>query len=282
MSCQEPPALNHLQGWRLSNSSDQPVTVLSHPHSKNPNVSSRSVSLVFQSVPIAALNLLVTPLLRQPRTPLFLFYHKGSWLARVHLVAPQHRPVLQTPPPGRQPFWFTGLFLPTCSTFHAFILVELHEAPASPLFQPVRDSLDCTTTLWCTGRSTQFGVISKPAQGTDCPRTQTIDEHVEEDWTSTDPRRTMMVSGLQLDFVTLISTLFNPSSLCAQPAPTPLFSLRILWHTFSKALLKSREAISFAFSSSTMLGFFHRGKKTVPAASRDQRSLKTTANQASD
>lgn len=138
-------------------------------------------SVSFQFVPIASLSLLVTPLLRQPRIPLFLFYHKGSWLARVHLGAPP-----STGLSCRHPLQ-TGCLSGSwgCSSPRAalstLILVELHEAPACPLFQPVRDSLGCTTTLWCTSHSSQFGIISKPAEGTDCP--QTIDEHVEEDCT---------------------------------------------------------------------------------------------------
>lgn len=41
---------------------------------------------------------------------------------------------------------------------------------------------------------------------------------------STDPRRTMMVSGLQLDFMTLISTLFNPPH-CVLNQPRLLYFL---------------------------------------------------------
>lgn len=163
MSCQEPSALNHLQGWRLDNPSEQSVRVLSHPHSKNPDVSSCSITLVFQFVPIApltSLDLLVT-LLRQPRTLLSLFYHKSSWLAHVHLGAHQHEHRLFCRHPF-QPGSLSGSWgcSSPCAAPSTLPLVELHEAPASQLLQPVRDSLDGTRTLWCFSHSSQFGATS--------------------------------------------------------------------------------------------------------------------------
>lgn len=62
-------------------------------------------------------HLLVTLLLRQLRMSLSLFCS----------------PCPADTPPARQPSWFLGLFLPT------LILVELHQALASPLLQPARD-----------------------------------------------------------------------------------------------------------------------------------------------
>jgi len=48
----------------------------------------------------------------------------------------------------------------------AFVLVEPHHVPLSPPFQPVQVTLNGSTAFWCIYHSSQFGVISKLAEGT--------------------------------------------------------------------------------------------------------------------
>jgi len=63
----------------------------------------------------------------------------------------------------------------------AFAFVEPHQVPLCPTLQPVQVMLNGSTAFWYTQNSSQFGVISKLAEGTLCPFIQVIDE-VEQDW----------------------------------------------------------------------------------------------------
>ena len=64
----------------------------------------------------------------------------------------------------------------------ALPLVELHEPPVSPFFQPVKVPLDGSTTFWSINHSSQFCVISRLAEGTLCPIIQIINEGIKQDW----------------------------------------------------------------------------------------------------
>jgi len=48
----------------------------------------------------------------------------------------------------------------------ALALVEPHHVPLRPTFQPVQVTLNGSTAFWCIHHSSQFGVISKLAEGT--------------------------------------------------------------------------------------------------------------------
>ena len=74
------------------------------------------------------------------------------------------------------------------------LLVDLHEVPVSPFLQRDKVPLDGSTTLWRVSHFSQFGVINKLAAGTLCP--------------IIDPWGTLLITGLQLDFVPLITNLW--------------------------------------------------------------------------
>ncbi|KAK4810833.1 hypothetical protein QYF61_008805 [Mycteria americana] len=92
----------------------------------------------------------------------------------------------------------------------ALPLVELHEVPVSPFLQSVQVPLDGSTTLWHISHSSQICVISKLAEGTLCLIIQIINEDVEHDRTQYWGQYwgTPLVTGLQLDFMPLITTLW--------------------------------------------------------------------------
>jgi len=74
--------------------------------------------------------------------------------------------------------------------YPALALVELNHVPLCPTLQPVPVSLNGTTAFWCIHHSSQFGVISKLAEGTLCPFIQVTDEslcteHLYLDWAET-------------------------------------------------------------------------------------------------
>jgi len=48
----------------------------------------------------------------------------------------------------------------------ALALVEPHQVPLCPTFQPVQVTLNDSTAFWCIYHSSQFSVISKLAEGT--------------------------------------------------------------------------------------------------------------------
>jgi len=54
----------------------------------------------------------------------------------------------------------------------ALALGELYQVP----FQPIQVSLNGSMAFQCTSYSSQFGVISRLAEGTLCPCIQVIDE----------------------------------------------------------------------------------------------------------
>lgn len=186
VSCQEPSALDQLQGWR-------PTTPLSNLwQCQSSSQWKPQCSLTFSQSCASVCahcspHLLVTLLLRQPRCHCPFFAHL----------------VLQTPlqpgiPPGS---W-------GCSYPHLSLWICTRLLPAHCSSLP--GTLGGTRTLWGASHSCQFGV-TKATEGTECPITQTINEHAEEDWTQYWPQCTMMLSGFQLDSVPLIIPLFNPA-----------------------------------------------------------------------
>ncbi|KAK4825192.1 hypothetical protein QYF61_025120, partial [Mycteria americana] len=100
----------------------------------------------------------------------------------------------------------------------ALPLVELHEVSVSPFLQPVDVPLDGSMTLQHISHSSHI-----------------------------DPWGTLLVTGYQPDFVSLITTLwtwlFSQFSIhltvCSSSPYINRLSMRILWETASKALLKS-------------------------------------------
>jgi len=48
----------------------------------------------------------------------------------------------------------------------AFGFVEPHQVPLCPTFQPVEVMLNGSTAFWCIYHTSQFGAISKLADGT--------------------------------------------------------------------------------------------------------------------
>ncbi|KAK4831590.1 hypothetical protein QYF61_018350 [Mycteria americana] len=90
----------------------------------------------------------------------------------------------------------------------ALLLIELHEVLASPFLQPVKVPLDASTTLWCISHSSQFCVISKLAEGTLCPSSRSLMKMLNRMRPNIDPWATPLVTGLQLDFMPLTTTLW--------------------------------------------------------------------------
>lgn len=94
--------------------------------------------------------------------------------------------------------------------------------------------------------SCQSSVISKIAEG--MPIMQTINEDVNRIGPSIDPWGTLLVTGPHLDFVQLITTLraqpFIQSpihlTVCSSNMNVSSLSVRILWETVPKALLKAK------------------------------------------
>jgi len=64
----------------------------------------------------------------------------------------------------------------------AFAFVEPHQVPLCPTFQPIQVTLNGSTAFWCIYHSSQFGVISKLAEGTFQFFIQVADEEVEQGW----------------------------------------------------------------------------------------------------
>ncbi|GAB0186707.1 ectonucleotide pyrophosphatase/phosphodiesterase family member 3 [Grus japonensis] len=87
---------------------------------------------------------------------------------------------------GLQHLLVPGVVPPQVQDF-ALPLVGLHEVPVNPFLQPVEVPLDGSMTLWHISHSSQFGVISRLAEGTLCPIMQIINEDVELYWTQYSP-----------------------------------------------------------------------------------------------
>lgn len=134
--------------------------------------------------------------------------------------------------------WCLRLFLPRRRALH--FPVELHEVPLGPFVRPVAVSPAGSTALWHISRSSQFRVISKLSATSSRPLMKTLNRTRP----SVDPWGAALVTGLQLDFVPLITTLWAQlfsqflNHLSAQPARAPTASKRILWKTGSKSFLE--------------------------------------------
>ena len=96
--------------------------------------------------------------------------------------------------------------------------------------------------------TTQFGVISKFAEGALNSIVDVIDKDVKEPSLKTDPWGMPLITGLHLDIEPLMTTLclwpFNQFFIHqvvhpSNPHPSNL-EIRMWWGTMSKALLKSR------------------------------------------
>lgn len=88
----------------------------------------------------------------------------------------------------------------------ALLLIEFFEVPASPFSQPIKVTLDGTTTLWCVRCSSQFCVTSKLVERTLCLILQFIHEEAKQNkYNSIDPWGTTLITSLQLDFMPLMS-----------------------------------------------------------------------------
>ena len=129
-----------------------------------------------------ALGLLCPP--NAAQDTISLLYNKGTLLAHVQLGVHQDPHVLfckaAFQPVGPQHVLVDGVVPPQVQDF-ALPLVEQHEAPVSPFLQLVQVPLNGSTTLWCIGPSSQFGVICKLAEGALCPIIQIINEIVQQD-----------------------------------------------------------------------------------------------------
>lgn len=66
-------------------------------------------------------------------------------------------------------------------------------------------------SIWYTSNSSRFVIICKLAWGAFCPIIHINNEDAEEDWIQYWPLGTLLVSGLHLDFLPLMTTLFSPS-----------------------------------------------------------------------
>ena len=124
----------------------------------------------------------------------------------------------------------TGLFL-----------TELHEVPVSPFLQPIKVPLDGNTTPSISATPPSFGSSASLLWVHSAPSTRSLNED-KQDWT-----QLPLVTGLQLDFMPLISTLwaqpfiqFSVHLAIYLASPYSIsFTVRFLWETVSKALLKS-------------------------------------------
>lgn len=88
----------------------------------------------------------------------------------------------------------------------AVLLVELHEVLISPFLQPVEVYLYGSMTLWHSNHSSQFSVIFRLAAGRVCPIISLM-KMVNRTGPSVDLLDTPLVTGLQIEFAWLITTL---------------------------------------------------------------------------
>jgi len=136
-----------------------------------------------------------------------LLGHKGILLAYGECGVHQHPQVIfcqiAVQMGDRQRIFVHGLVLPQVQDF-TLPLVKLHEPPVDPFLQPVEVPLNGCMTFWLISHSFPFCVISTIAEGTISPVLLMINEDVKQEPVLTPG----VLTGLQLDFVTLISTLW--------------------------------------------------------------------------
>lgn len=130
-------------------------------------------------------------------------------LAQATLLTHTHLGVNWVPRPFSAN-WSPAGWLPACTSawghsspsagLYAFSLLTFicFSQPISPACQGPSDG---STTLSCISHSCQFCVITKLPKGICCPFIQFTNENVKEDWTQCWPCCTLLVTGLQLDFV---------------------------------------------------------------------------------
>lgn len=100
-----------------------------------------------------------------------------------------------------------GVFAPQAQGF-AFRFAELHEVPLYSLLQSIQVPLSHCTTTWPTKHSSQFCITYKLTAGALRPIIQVIYDDVAPHWNpAINPWGTLLMTGLQLDFMPLIPTL---------------------------------------------------------------------------
>jgi len=103
------------------------------------------------------------------QNPVSFLGNQGTLLAHGQPVVhqdtqgPFHRAALQQVCP--KPVLVHGVVPPQVQD-PAFALVEPHQVPLCPTLQPIQVTLNRSTAFWCIYHSSQFGVVSKLAEGT--------------------------------------------------------------------------------------------------------------------
>ena len=60
--------------------------------------------------------------------------------------------------------------------------VEHDDVPVSPFLQPVKVSLNGSTSVWCVIHSSQFCIICKHTESALCPTMEVINEDLIQYW----------------------------------------------------------------------------------------------------
>ena len=148
---------------------------------------------------------------------------------------------------------FLGLFLPRCRTLPSLCGAPRSSChPNSPVC-PGPSGWQQDPLVDPMSHLHQYCVIFKLTEGMICPTIQILNEHVKHDWS------TLLVRGLQLDFVPLITILcshpFSQFSIyftvCSSSPYVIIFSMRMSWDTVLKAFVKPRwfSVISVQFTA---------------------------------
>lgn len=121
-------------------------------------------------------DLLALLVLMQPRIP---FAFPAAFLTHIQSGAHQHHAKLLSSWAASSMYQCLRLFFPTCRSFYFYLLnfTMLLLAHFSSLLKVPLDVIMILRPI------SQFGVISKCAEGALCPTIQTIKENVEGDWT---------------------------------------------------------------------------------------------------
>lgn len=137
-------------------------------------------------------------------------------------------------------------------TSNSYAAVELLKVPTSPFLQLLQVPLDSGMTLWWISHASWFCTICKLIEGT-LSRSKSLTKMLNRTESSTDPSGTpIIVTGLQLDFVPLDTTLWTNSlsrfsthiTICSSSPYLSRFSVSILLNSTMKVFLKSRQTIS--------------------------------------
>jgi len=136
-------------------------------------------------------------------------------LAHVQLAVDQHPQVLflwaASQPPLPKPVALHGVVV-TQVQDQALGLVEPRMTDLGPLIQPVQIPLQSLPTLKQIDTPTQLGVVCKFTEGALSPLIQTLIKMLNRTGPKTEPWRTPLVTGCQLDLTPFTTTL------CARPS----------------------------------------------------------------